>query len=212
MRRSVVIGIAVFVLAAAGTAGAAAVAVTSAHLSSYSAASTVPVSTCTATATADTYADSASASSNFGSSAALVVRNNQAARAFVQFDLASCPPAGALVKTATLSLYLSTAPTSNRTYDVHRVTAAWTETGLTWNAPPAAASSATASVATGSTNGVTLQWNVAADVLLFAGGTANFGWRIKDRGESGGARTGSLASREAATQTQHPTLTITYYN
>jgi hypothetical protein len=220
--------LAVLVVAAAalggGVAFAASLIVTSADLTTYSVATTVPVSSCTVTSIADTYADQAalSAGSNFGGGTTMLVESSVTSvtllpsnkRSFVRFDLSSCSiPSVASVVSATLNLYLSTAPSASRTYDTFRVTGSWGETTLTWNNQPAVAATATASVATGSTSGTTLSWNVAGDVQSFVSGAAtNNGWRISDRSESSTTtRTGRFATREAGTPTQRPTLTITYY-
>lgn len=193
-----------------GTALAASLGVTTQRLTSYSAASSVPASSCTLTANADSYVDALSGNSNFGTDTSVSVKNNKAKRTFVLFDVASCVPAGAQVLTASLSLFLWSAP-SSRTYDVYRVTAAWTETGITWNNQPSAAATATASVATGATDGVTLSWDVQADVAAFASGTANDGWRIRDRTETGGGTEGQFRSREWGTAAERPTLSISFY-
>jgi len=42
-----------------------------------------------------------------------------------------CVPEGATIESATLSLYVATA--GNETVNVHRITAPWAETGVTWN-------------------------------------------------------------------------------
>jgi hypothetical protein len=67
-------------------------------------------------------------------------------------------------------------------------------------------------VATGTTNGVTLSWNVASDVQLYADGTSNFGWRIADSAEGANSnRQGTFRTRETGTASQRPSLSITYY-
>jgi hypothetical protein len=168
-------------------------------------------------ATADTYVSQASSGSNFGTATTFSVRSQSFGanrRAFVRFDLASCfIPATAEVITARLSLYMSTAPTANRTYQARRVTAAWTETGITWTNQAAVAASATSTTTTGTTSGVRLEWDVAADVSSFVNGSlVNNGWRIADSFESSStARTATFNADEHATASQRPLLTITYY-
>jgi hypothetical protein len=201
-------------LGTASIAVAASLGVSSARLTSYSAAASIPASSCSLTSTADTYAYLFSGSTNFGTGTTMFVqdRSGRHQRSFAQFDVASCIPGNALVVSASLGLYLVTAPASSRTYNANRVTASWVETTLTWNNQPAVNGAATASVATGTTNGVTLNWDVASDVQLFADGTSDFGWRIADAAEGANSnRQGTFRTRETGTAAQRPNLSITYY-
>jgi hypothetical protein len=70
---------------------------------------------------------------------------------------------------------------------------------------------ASASVSTGTTNGVTLQWTLTSDVQGFVNGTfTNFGWMVRDSTESAAvAREGRFRSKESAGP--DPQLVITYY-
>jgi hypothetical protein len=200
---------------------AASLALTPKALAVFTSASSVPISTCTLTPAADTYADEASSGNNFGTATTLHVRSavvlvvlQENKRSFARFDLSSCSiPTSARVLTAKLRLFLSTAPSASRTYQVHRVTQAWGETTLTWGNQPTAAGTATASATTGTTSNVTLEWDVLADVSGFvAGTTTNQGWRVRDSVEgSGTARDGRFNAREHATVSQRPSLAITYY-
>jgi hypothetical protein len=107
---------------------------------------------------------------------------------------------------------LGTAPASSRAHKIWRVTAAWTETGVSSFNQPAVAATETATQDTGTTAGATLIWNVLADVRAFHGGTPNHGWRVSDATE--GAATAVEAvyrSREFATAAERPKLTIDYY-
>lgn len=195
---------------------AASLGVTPNRLTATTSATSISASTCSLQPVADTYADEFSLLSNFGNSTDLLVRSLAAndRRSYLRFDLASCSiPAAAEVETAVMSLYLSAAPSASRTYDAYRVTAAWTETGLTWSNQPSASATATSSVATGTTSGVTLSWNVLADVTAFVAGTAtNDGWQIRDSVEDSlVSRASTLGSRERGTGSQRPKLVITYY-
>jgi hypothetical protein len=199
-----------------GVGFAASLALTPKNLTVFTSASSVPISSCTLTANADTYADGAvlNQGANFGTATTLHVRSDTLGnkRSFVGFNVSSCIPSGARIKTATLSLYLSTAPGASRTFQARRVTASWGETTLTWNNQPTVAGSATDSVSTGTTNNVTRSWNVLADVQAFADGTANNGWRIADATEGAlGAQQGQFSSREHGTASQRPSLAMTYY-
>ena len=216
-RLAVVVPVLVVVTLAGTSLGLAEVlGVGTPRLTSSSGPVTVPVTTCTLTAVADTYADENATGTNSGTATTFNVtsRTGRARRAFVRFNLTTCAiPGVADVRTASLRLYMSTAPTATRTYDVHRATAAWVETTLTWTAQPAVAGAATASVATGTTANVTLQWDVLTDVDAFvAGTTTNQGWRVMDRTEIGGTTFQStFRSREFGTAAQRPQLVITYY-
>jgi hypothetical protein len=195
---------------------AATLGVASTRLTATTSATSVAASTCTLEPDADTDADELAPLTNFGASADLRVRSMLASdrRSFVQFGVAGCSiPTSAEVKTAVLELYLSAAPTASRTYGAHRVTAAWSESTLTWAAQPATAGAATSSVATGTTSGTTLSWNVLADVTAFVAGTAtNNGWQIRDATEDSLADAAStFGSGERAAASQRPKLTITYY-
>jgi len=210
---------------ASGVGFATALAIAPQALTIFTSADAVPVTTCTLTAAeADTYAHEDSADSNFGTATTMHVRSGVRTlllltfpdnkRSFVWFDLASCSiPSSARVVTAQMKLFLSTAPTSSRTYQAHRVTQSWTETNLTWNNQPTVAASATASTASGTASNVTIVWDVSADVQTFAADTAtNYGWRVKDLTEGADpAREGRFNSREHGTPSQRPSLVVTYY-
>ena len=198
----------------AGLAAAAALGLSPRSLTVVSAAASVPLSTCTLSAAADSYVDSdlLRAGSNFGTAATLSVQSSALAnrRAFVRFDLTACANfADARVTAATLTL-VATSAAAGRTYDLHRVTASWTETVITSNNQPAVAGSATASAATAVGP---MSWSVAADVASFVAGTAaNFGWRVRDRTEGAAlSATSSFASRENGTAANRPRLVIEYY-
>jgi hypothetical protein len=206
-------------LVATGMGVAALLGVTSTSVTVYTAASSIPPTVCTLSAAdADSYVSSGSTSSNFGTATSLNVQASGVLgsdmRTFVQFSLAPCSiPANALITAAALDLYLYAAPGADRTYDAHRVTASWTETGITWSNQPGTAASATASVSTGTTDNVTQTWDVMSDVQAFVDGTANNGWRIRDQNENPllGTQLGQFRSAEHGTASQRPTLEITYY-
>jgi hypothetical protein len=141
----------------AGLAAAASLSPTARSLTTYSTPSSVPLSSCTLTAVADAYTDRnvLNAGSNFGTGTTLSVRSDVLGdrRTFLRFDLSACANVAlARVTSASVQLYLSTAPSASRTYDLQRVTATWTESGITWNSQPATAASATATVSTGTTS------------------------------------------------------------
>lgn len=168
---------------------------------------------CTLGAEADTWVDQSSPGTNFGGDGDLAVRSLALAnrRALLRFDLSTCNiPSDATVNGATLNLYLSSAPSLSRIWGAHRVEGAWSETGVTWDTQPAAALTATDSVETGTTDGVTLQAEVTADVTAFVDGTAtNHGWRVQDTLEGEALeQEGLVSSREHLTSEEHPVLVV----
>lgn len=170
---------------------------------------------CSLTPDADADVDESSATTNAGTETTLSVRSRLGdnRRALVRFALSSCSiPPDAAVLSADLTVHLSSAPTLVRTHAVHRVTAAWTESGVTWNSQPTVAATPTASTVVGTTDGVTHHLDVTADVAEFVAGTAaNEGWMVKDtlEGDLLGM-TGTYASREHADALTHPVLAVTY--
>jgi hypothetical protein len=211
--------IAVYVAAlgafSAGAGLAATLGVSSRQLTVYTYASSIAPTTCTLTAAvADSYVDSVSSATNYGAVTNLDVRSWATGnrRAFVRFNVSTCSiPANALITSANLKLFMYSAPSANRTYAVHAVSASWTEPGITWANQPAVAASATATTSTGTTSNVTLGWTVTADVQAFVDGTTNNGWRIRDQTESSTtSRLGQFRSREYGGG-QAPTLDVTYY-
>jgi hypothetical protein len=213
--------VAASLLLGSGVGLAASLAITSTKLTTSTILAAVPISTCTVTPSADSYVDQATLQqgSNFGGVTPLQVESSQTLallstnkRSFVKFDLSTCSiPAVAAVQSATLSVYLSTAPNQNRTWNIDRVTGAWTEGAITWSNQPASTSST--SVATGTTSNVTLQATVTSDVQSFVSGSqTNNGWRFSDSVEnSSTVRNGQFKSREGSPAAQRPTLVVNYY-
>ena len=208
----VVAAVVAAVLGVASVALATSLTVTSQRLGAV--ALPVTISTTSLVSVADTGANQASPTTNTGTATTMLVESATSAnqRSFVRFDLSAIPTT-ARVQSATLQLTMSTAPTATRTYEVDKVSAAWTETALTWSTMPAAAA-ATATVASGTTSGVNLTWNVTSDAQTFVANSAtNFGWQIKDTSESSTtARTATFRTREWTTAAQRPTLTVIYAN
>ena len=198
-----------------------------------------PYRTCTLTATPATTAVVADAgvrqqtpAANFGTATALHVASGNGAnrRTYVFFDLAACAPVippTAIVRAATVRLFMSGLPPVCRTLDVFRVGSAWAETEITWNNqpfgptinnPPAA--QATASFSVGSPEGCQNRTaaayvsvgSLATDVASFmTGGQTNFGWMIRDDIEGSSAtRTVTFTAKQAGSVAQLPQLVITY--
>jgi hypothetical protein len=198
-----------------------------------------PYRTCTLTATptstvvvVDTTVRQGSATSNFGTINPLTVSSASAAnqRTYLKFSLTSCSPTiptSAIVRLATLRLYLTAVPAACRTLDIYPATTAWTETAITWNNqpfgttinnPPTGSRTGTFNVGTpaGCQNLAAGAYitggTVTSDVASFvSGGSTNLGWMIRDDTEgSATTRTTTFAAKELGTVAQEPQLVITY--
>jgi hypothetical protein len=197
-----------------------------------------PYRTCTITATpaattavADTTARQGTPAGNFGALTTMNVSSGNGVnqRIYLRFDLTVCSPAvpaSAIVRLATLRLYMTAVPAACRVLDLFPVTAAWGETTLTWNNqpfgttinnPPTASRTGTFSVGTpaGCQNqaaGYVTGGTITTDVTSWvAGSTTNFGWMIRDDTEgSATTRTATFTAKELGTIAQEPQLVITY--
>jgi hypothetical protein len=214
MTRRLLVLLALTLAITSSVAYAASLNVSSWHL--WGGSQTLTKATCTVTgALTDTYVDQNVATTSVGTAATLgLIPSGDTGKqqwTFVEFDLSSCniPTTGG-ADSATLSLYLSTAPTTSFNYDLTRVTSAWAGS-LTWNQAQALtyAGSPTASVAGGTTVG-TRTFTVTADVDSFIKGGSNFGWRVSDTGSGQNVvkDTAKFASTDSGANV--PTLTINY--
>jgi hypothetical protein len=173
----------------------------------------------------DAWIDQANTGTNHGSDATLQVSSltgNKNQRALVEFDLSSLTNSG--IKLATLSLFMTTAPSASRTYQARRMTSFWKETDVTWANRMTGFAWATAggdndgiatqTATTGTTNNTTISWDVTAAVQQWFGAAtpiANYGTMILDGTEnSGTARTAIFSSKEAATEANRPSLTVEF--
>src|SRR5262249_26760612 len=141
----------------------------------------------------------------------------------VQFDLSSIPACSTITSaTLTLTFDQNNGSGTTRTYGAHRVTRAWSETTSTWNVASTgnnwttaggdfvAGATATTSVSSGP-SGMSFSWNVLTDVTAFVYGTqTNSGWVVKDETESSGNQSFTFGSKDNATASFRPTLTINY--
>lgn len=171
---------------------------------------------------ADSYIDLSNPTVNNGASTTMTVeaKSTIVKRALVQFTIAAIPANS--VSSATLQLYLVTAPAGTRTHNVHRITESWTEGSVTWNSRDGTNNwtnaggtfngAATASTLTGTANGVPLSWTVTSDVQAYVNGTTtNYGWLVKDNDETGNAtRTATYATKEDATAANRPLLSVSF--
>ena len=194
---------------------AATLTVSSWHL--WAGSQTLTKATCTVTgAQTDTYVDQNAATTSFGAAATLnIIPSGDAPKeawTFLQFDLSSCAiPTTGGADSATLSLYMTNAPTTNFNFDVTRVTSAWAGT-LTWNQAQALtyAGSTTTSVAGGTTKNVRVNFPVTVDADSFIKGGSNFGWRISDTGAGPNAVKDLAQFASTDSGANVPTLTINY--
>ena len=194
---------------------AATLTVSSWHL--WAGSQTLTKATCTVTgAQTDTYVDQNAATTSFGAAATLnLIPSGDSPKerwVFVEFDLSSCAiPATGGADSATLSLYLSAAPTTSFNFDATRVTSAWAGT-LTWNQAQALtyAGSPTTSSTGGTTGGVRISFPVTVDVDSFIKGGSNFGWRISDSGSGQNAVKDLATFASTDSGANVPTLTINY--
>ncbi len=190
--------------------------------------------TCTFSATQDSYVRSDSAGTNTNTGYLWVGTGpggfgTANYRSFVKFNTSgACEetgaaiPSGASTVSASLDLYIQSAPSSSRTYQAHRVTATWTETTPTWtwsNAGGNVSGSATATTATGTTTGVWNSWDVTTDVSAFLSGSASdYGWMLRDSAEGNASaiktqycpREGGTGCSTAPSTDVAPRLIVTY--
>src|SRR4029077_470098 len=172
----------------------------------------------------DAWIDQANTGTNHGSDGTLQVAssNGKNQRALVEFDLSSLTNSGIML--ATLSLFMSTAPSQSRTYQARRLTNLWRESdatwanrfsGIAWTAAGGDNDGVTTQTATtGTTSNVTLNWDLTAAVQQWFGAAtpiANYGAQIMDGTEnSATARTATFSSKEAATEANRPSLTVEF--
>lgn len=166
----------------------------------------------------DSYVNQNSPTTNYGTATSLSVRSTTTGtpdtnqRTFIQFGLSSVP-SSSTIQSARLRLYLYQAPAASRNYDAHRVTATWSETGITWNNQPGVAASATSTTATGITANSWIEWDVTSDVQAFVNASlTNYGWRIKDQTESdpAGDFSSLFRSKENTGAALDPQLVVDY--
>lgn len=194
--------------------------------------------TCTLTATpsstsvvADAHVRQAKPNTNYGTSTTLNVRSNTVGneRAYLKFDLTACQPViayGAIVRLATLRLFVSKLPTHCRTYDIFSATSSWSEGTITWNNQPFGTALNNPPAGSGSTSftlgahgscqfqnePASLTATLSSDVQSFvSGSTTNLGWMMRDDAEdSTGSEIGTFTAKDAGVIAEAPQLTVTY--
>ncbi|HKG57826.1 MAG TPA: DNRLRE domain-containing protein [Candidatus Limnocylindrales bacterium] len=228
---ALMIAVALLVGVSVRAGSAAALSLTSQRLTPYRTC-TITATPAGTTAVSDANVRQANPTTNFGATTTYVVSSAAAAnqRIYVRFDLAVCSPAiasSAIVRLATLRLYVTAVPAVCRTLDLFPATVAWTEAAITWNNEPFGAAinnpptaSRTGSVTVGTPVGCVNQAagayitgaTVTTDVAAFvAGGSTNLGWMIRDDAEgSATTRSETFSAKDLGTIAQAPQLVVTY--
>jgi len=165
---------------------------------------------------ADTYIDANAPDINHGADQLLRLRARGKNRALIRFDQSAIK--NAIGSSTIVSARLAFPVVKNwknwtmpGLLALHRVTAAWTEVGATWNTenstdgtPWVVAPSATTTISNDVTS--TLSFDVTNDVAAFLNGTENDGWILQKADECSPGVI-DFGSRESNSS---PTLTITY--
>ncbi len=135
-------------------------------------------------------------------------------RSLLKFDLTSIPT-NAVITTANLILdgvnHITTG--QSNASKLKRITATWTETGVTWNTQPATTTNAEISIPQTASAGE----NKTVDVLshikdMVANPVNNYGWMMIIDGEANTLLASmDFASSDYGTASQRPKLSITYY-
>ncbi len=171
---------------------------------------------------ADSYVNEKSPNSNYGSSAELEIRSKNCPnpmenkRTYIKFDFNF--PAGTIINSAYLKLYMKDGPSEERIYEARRVSGFWKERdagpgdGVDWNNQPGVYATSTVSVLTGDSNPKWLSWDVTDSVQGFVAETyPNYGWQLKDSIESEHtAFEGKFSSRENNDPDKRPILEVTF--
>jgi len=106
------------------------------------------------------------------------------------------------VASAILKLYCTDTSASGRTYQIHKITSSWTESGITWNNQPSVGSSVNASAP----SAASVWWNRTVTDISSLGST--IGFRIKDLGEN--SSFGVQATFNTRESDRDPILEVTY--
>jgi hypothetical protein len=155
----------------------------------------------------DSYVTAISPLQNFGAQTHMRVNNGE--RSFLRFDTSNIP-SSAMVFSAKLTLCLAAQPVNSagRVHELRRALTPWAETAITWSNQPAVSTSVSAQFTVpGSIQCDSV--DVTTDVAAWVAGAPGYGWRISDADEATGA-IASYATRDEATISQRPTLTVVY--
>jgi hypothetical protein len=159
----------------------------------------------------DTQIDTLSPNMNWGNAQQILINwvGNARSIGLIEFDLGAIP-AGAVVTSATLSLFHEINTQSSATYDVFRVTSAWNESTVTFNTAPTFDPTAVSSLTFSGLPGVFRDWNVTSLVQGWVDSTfANFGMWIEEIPVQG-SHTAYFSSSDTSTPAWRPILTVEY--
>lgn len=141
---------------------------------------------------ADAYISTLSPNGNFGTAQELYagrvnnIDTSSLTRDLLRFDLSPTIPAGQLIISATLTLYVRDGETVPNTIGVHQVLTSWTESGVTWNNQPAHQPTAASSQTIGTPPGF-VTWDVTQLVRdWYSGASPNNGLKLVSTSETVG--------------------------
>lgn len=168
--------------------------------------------------TDDTELDQATASTNLGSVDHFLVKPwspSWSSRAVIKFDLSAL--SGCTITSAILTLWESHTSGFTRQIDVHRLTSSWVESTATWNSPWATTGGDFDAMAVAN---FTCVWTGVLDdnqvdltnsVKDFVDGSyTNHGWLLKMATEDATQQSWGFHSKETATSSKMPLLSVTY--
>ena len=125
--------------------------------------------------------------------------------AFIEWDLSSAPTGGN-IKSAKVALYVNSVPTNNPSLNYHRVTASWTEAGVTSSSNPSYNGTAFATPANTMTVGYDLTV-ISGQVRDWRSGVhSNFGLTV--RATSNNNSRGAYASSDNVDSNKHPYIEV----
>ena len=133
-------------------------------------------------------------------------------KSFIRFDLDPVLLNASSVNSATLRLFMSGAPNTERNHLIKKVLSGWDEGSLSWDHQPNVAGNATDSVAlTADADNTFVDFDVTSDVeaILFDS-FSNFGWMIEDEGLSDSERNVNYKSSDSSNDSLMPMLLIDY--
>ncbi|MFC1768800.1 Ig-like domain-containing protein [Nanoarchaeota archaeon] len=162
----------------------------------------------------DTFIDEKTPTTNYGTNANLNVdpRTGKTKRAMITWNLSDVP-AGVVIESAIMELYLLTDAGAALNTDVVRITQSWSETGVTWNTRPTFDATVYDTILVGGTLGW-YSWNITTLVTEWYNGTyTNLGLYVKPTTENAGNANDEktfYSSDEATLTTLRPKLNITW--
>jgi hypothetical protein len=169
-----------------------------------------------ATAGKDAYVYDPMPDTNFGTDNDLYAgaRAMGVCRSYLEFSVASLP-ADVVITSARLGLYYDyNAPFHAAEIGAYPVLGAWSETGLTWNNQPVFATVPVGTYTFPATPTDDFRYIPITDLVRswWDGSQGNFGVMLKSPNEPGWEGWTGFKSSDSSTATQHPKLTISYFD